>query len=163
LDSSAVHPERYPVVARMARDLGVARGALVGNAALAQKIDVRAYIDELAGIGEPTLRDIVDELVKPGRDPRAEFSEAGFDPDVTELAQVKEGMTLNGIVTNVAAFGAFVDVGVHQDGLVHVSELANRFVKDPAEVVKAGDRVRVRVLSVDLPRKRMSLSIKASV
>jgi protein Tex len=163
LDSSAVHPERYPVVARMARDLGVARGELVGNAALARKIDVRAYIDEQAGIGEPTLRDIVDELVKPGRDPRAELSDAGFDPNVTELAQVREGMTLNGVVTNVAAFGAFVDVGVHQDGLVHVSELASRFVKDPAEVVKAGDRVRVRVLSVDLPRKRMSLSIKALV
>ena len=161
LDASAVHPERYPVVARMARDLGVARGELVGNAALARKIEIRTYIDEQAGIGEPTLRDIVDELVKPGRDPRAEFREAGFDPNVTELAHVREGMTLNGIVTNVAAFGAFVDVGVHQDGLIHVSELANRFVKDPAEIVKAGDRVRVRVLSVDLPRKRMGLSIKA--
>ena len=161
LDASAVHPERYPVVARMAKDLGVSRGELVGNAAVARKIDIRAYVDEQAGIGEPTLRDIVDELVKPGRDPRAEFREAGFDPNVTELAHVQEGMTLNGIVTNVAAFGAFVDVGVHQDGLVHVSELANRFVKDPAEVVKAGDRVRVKVLSVDLARKRMGLSIKA--
>jgi uncharacterized protein len=161
LDASAVHPERYPVVARMAKDLGVSRGELVGNAALAQRIDVLAYLDPAAGIGEPTLKDIVEELVKPGRDPRAEFRGAGFDANVTELSHVQPGMVLNGIVTNVAAFGAFVDVGVHQDGLVHVSELANRFVKDPAEIVKAGDRVRVKVLSVDLARKRMSLSIKA--
>jgi uncharacterized protein len=161
LDASAVHPERYAVVARMAKDLDVARGALVGNTALAQRIDVQRYVDEPAGIGLPTLKDIIDELQKPGRDPREEFREVGFDANVTTLAQVKEGMTLNGLVTNVAAFGAFVDVGVHQDGLVHVSELANRFVKDPAEVVKVGDRVRVKVLSVDLARKRMGLSIKA--
>ncbi|HET9595035.1 MAG TPA: Tex-like N-terminal domain-containing protein [Anaeromyxobacteraceae bacterium] len=161
LDASAVHPERYGIVARMAKDLGVARGELVGNAALAQRIDVPSYVDEQAGVGVPTLRDIVQELAKPGRDPRAEFREAGFDAGVTELVHVKEGMTLNGIVTNVAAFGAFVDVGVHQDGLVHVSELAHRFVKDPAEVVKVGDRVRVKVLSVDLGRRRMALSIKA--
>jgi len=161
LDASAVHPERYPLVARMAKDLGVSRGELVGNGALAQQIHIQSYVDEQAGIGVPTLRDIVDELVKPGRDPRAEFREVGFDANVTELAHVKEGMVLNGLVTNVAAFGAFVDVGVHQDGLVHVSELANRFVKDPAEVVKVGDRVRVKVLSVDLARKRMGLSIKA--
>ena len=161
LDASAVHPERYAVVARMAKDLDVARGALVGNTALAQRIDVQRYVDEPAGIGLPTLKDIIDELQKPGRDPREEFREVGFDANVTTLAQVKEGMTLNGLVTNVAAFGAFVDVGVHQDGLVHVSELANRFVKDPSEVVKVGDRVRVKVLSVDLARKRMGLSIKA--
>jgi uncharacterized protein len=160
LDGSAVHPERYAVVGRMARDLGVARGELVGNTALAERIDLRRYVDEAELLGEPTLRDIVQELKKPGRDPRAEFREAGFDPSVTELQHVKEGMLLNGVVTNVAAFGAFVDVGVHQDGLVHVSELANRFVKDPSEVVKVGDRVRVKVLSVDLPRKRIGLSIK---
>ena len=161
LDASAVHPERYAVVTRMAKDLGVPRGDLVGNGTLAQRIDIQSYVDEQAGVGVPTLRDIVLELMKPGRDPRAEFREVGFDANVTELAHVKEGMTLNGLVTNVAAFGAFVDVGVHQDGLVHVSELANRFVKDPAEVVKVGDRVRVKVLSVDLARKRMALSIKA--
>jgi protein Tex len=161
LDASAVHPERYPVVARMAKDLGVARADLVGNGALAARIDVQRYVDEAEGVGEPTLRDIVAELAKPGRDPRAEFREVGFDAGVTELAHVKEGMTLNGVVTNVAAFGAFVDVGVHQDGLVHVSELAHRFVKDPAEVVKVGDRVRVKVLSVDLARRRMGLSMKA--
>jgi len=160
LDASAVHPERYAVVGRMARDLGVARGELVGNAALAQRIDIRRYLDDAAALGEPTLRDIVEELKKPGRDPRAEFRETGFDPAITELAQVKEGMLLNGVVTNVAAFGAFVDIGVHQDGLVHVSELANRFVKDPSEVVKAGDRVRGKVVSVDLARKRIGLSIK---
>jgi uncharacterized protein len=112
-------------------------------------------------VGLPTLRDILAELEKPGRDPRAEFSAVAFDPGVTELAHVKSGMILNGVVTNVAAFGAFVDVGVHQDGLVHVSELANRFVKDPGEVVRVGDRVRVKVLSVDLQRRRIGLSLKA--
>jgi protein Tex len=161
LDASAVHPERYPVVARMAKDLGVERAALVGDAALAEKVQIARYVDPSEDVGLPTLEDIVAELKKPGRDPRSEFAEAGFDPEVTELAHVREGMVLNGIVTNVAAFGAFVDVGVHQDGLVHVSELADRFVRDPAEVVKVGDRVRVRVLSVALARQRIGLSIKA--
>ena len=161
LDASAVHPERYAVVTRMAKDLGVERGALVGNAALAARVDAARYVDEAAGVGLPTLRDILAELEKPGRDPRAEFSSVAFDPGVTELAHVKPGMILNGVVTNVAAFGAFVDVGVHQDGLVHVSELANRFVKDPGEVVRVGDRVRVKVLSVDLQRRRIGLSLKA--
>jgi uncharacterized protein len=161
LDQSAVHPERYPLVARMAGDLGVDPGALVGNAALADKVQITRYVDPAEAVGLPTLQDIVAELKKPGRDPRAEFADVGFDPDVTELAHVREGMVLQGIVTNVAAFGAFVDIGVHQDGLVHVSELANRFVKDPAEVVKVGDRVRVKVLAVDLPRKRIGLSLKA--
>jgi uncharacterized protein len=161
LDGSAVHPERYGVVAKMATDLKVPRGKLVGNVELASKIEVQRYVDERAGIGLPTLRDIVEELKKPGRDPREEFQEAGFDPNVTELSHVKEGMVLNGVVTNVAAFGAFVDLGVHQDGLVHVSELAHRFVKDPAEVVKVGDRVKVKVLAVDPARKRIGLSIKA--
>lgn len=161
LDASAVHPERYPLVAKMAKDLGVERGALVGNAELAQKVQVTRYVDPGEDVGLPTLQDIISELKKPGRDPRAEFAEVGFDPNVTELNQLREGMVMNGVVTNVAAFGAFVDIGVHQDGLVHVSELANRFVKDPAEVVKVGDRVRVKVLSLDLPRKRIGLSIKA--
>jgi uncharacterized protein len=161
LDGSAVHPERYAVVAKMAGDLKVPRGKLVGNVELASKIEVQRYVDDRAGIGLPTLRDIVEELKKPGRDPREEFREVGFDPNVTELSHVKEGQVLNGVVTNVAAFGAFVDIGVHQDGLVHVSELAHRFVKDPAEVVKVGDRVKVKVLSVDLARKRVGLSLKA--
>ena len=161
LDASAVHPERYGLVAKMAKELGVSRGELVGNDAVASKIAVGAWVDEAQGIGLPTLRDIVTELKKPGRDPRAEFTEVGFDPAITELSHVKVGLVLNGIVTNVAAFGAFVDIGVHQDGLIHVSELANRFVKDPAEVVKVGDRVKVKVLVVDEPRRRIALSIKA--
>ena len=161
LDASAVHPERYDVVARMAKDLGVDREALVGSEPLAGKIQVERYLDTAGDLGLPTLLDIVAELKKPGRDPRAEFTAVAFDPTVTELAHVKPGMVLAGIVTNVAAFGAFVDVGVHQDGLVHVSELSHRFIKDPSEVVRVGDAVRVKVMTVDLPRKRMGLSLKA--
>jgi uncharacterized protein len=161
LDASAVHPERYEVVTQMAKDLGVPRAQLVGNAATAEKIPIARYVDTESGVGLPTLQDIVAELKKPGRDPRAEFTEVGFDPNISELSHLKPGMVLNGIVTNVAAFGAFVDIGVHQDGLVHVSELSNRFVKDPGEVVKVGDRVRIKVLTVDEPRKRIGLSIKA--
>ena len=158
LDNSAVHPESYDVVARMAKDLGVDVKGLVGNKELAKKIDIARYVDERRGL--PTLKDILDELEKPGRDPRAEFEEVGFNPDVTEFEHVQEGMVLAGVVTNVTQFGAFVDVGVHQDGLVHVSELAHRFVKDPAEVVKVGERVKVRVLKVDAARRRIGLSIK---
>lgn len=161
LDASAVHPERYALVTKMAKDLGVSRGALVGDEALASKLDPKQYVDESAGVGLPTLQDIVLELKKPGRDPRAEFTEVGFDAAITELSHVKPGQVLNGLVTNVAAFGAFVDIGVHQDGLVHVSELSNRFVKDPSEVVKVGDRVKVKVLQVDEARRRIALSIKA--
>jgi uncharacterized protein len=161
LDASAVHPERYELVNRMAKDLGVTRQALVGNAALARKIDVSRYLDPENGLGLPTLNDIIAELEKPGRDPRAEFVEVGFDSNITELSHVKPGQVLNGVVTNVAAFGAFVDIGVHQDGLVHVSELANRFVKDPSDVLKVGQRVKVKVLQVDEPRRRIALSIKA--
>jgi protein Tex len=158
LDASAVHPESYDVVERMARDLGVEVEGLVGRADLVRKIDVARYVDERRG--EPTLRDILAELEKPGRDPRAAFEEAGFRDDVTEFEHLQVGMTLQGVVTNVTAFGAFVDVGVHQDGLVHVSELANRFVKDPAEVVKVGDRVTVKVLALDAARRRIGLSMK---
>jgi protein Tex len=161
LDASAVHPERYAVVTKMAKDLGVTRQALVGDDTLASRIEPKRYLDDAAGLGLPTLNDIVLELKKPGRDPRAEFVEVGFDPDITELAHVKPGQVLSGIVTNVAAFGAFVDIGVHQDGLVHVSELAQRFVKDPSEVVKVGDRVKVKVLQVDEARRRIGLSMKA--
>jgi uncharacterized protein len=158
LDNSAVHPESYDVVERMAKDLGVDVQGLVGRGDMVSKIDAGKYVDERRGL--PTLKDILGELVKPGRDPRAEFEEVGFDPSVTEFEHVKEGMVLAGVVTNVTQFGAFVDVGVHQDGLVHVSELAHRFVKDPAEVVKVGDRVKVKVLNVDTGRKRIGLSIK---
>jgi len=159
LDASAVHPERYALVKRMARDLGVGVGELVGNPDLARRVDIRRYVGD--GVGEPTLRDIVEELVKPGRDPRAEFEPPKFRDDVTELEDLVEGMSLEGVVTNVTAFGAFVDVGVHQDGLVHVSELADRFVRDPSEVVRVGDRLRVRVLGVDLERRRISLSARS--
>lgn len=158
LDGSAVHPERYPLVERMASDLGVDLGRLVGDAGLASAIDIRRYVDD--EVGEPTLRDIVAELSKPGRDPRASFEAPRFRDDVRELGDLVAGMVLEGVVTNVTAFGAFVDVGVHQDGLVHVSQLADRFVKDPAEVVKVGDRLTVRVLDVDLDRKRIALSAR---
>jgi uncharacterized protein len=158
LDDSAVHPERYELVGRMARDLGADVAALAGSPALAGRVDWRRYVS--AGVGEPTLRDILAELEKPGRDPRGDFSAPAFRDDLRSLEDVREGMVLQGVVTNVTAFGAFVDVGVHQDGLVHVSELANRFVLDPAEVVRVGDRLTVKVLGVDLARRRLSLSAK---
>ena len=159
LDHSAVHPERYPLVERMAADLGVGVGELVGNQELVDRIDLSRYVaDE---VGEPTLRDIADELKKPGRDPRAEFSPPKFRDDVTTLDHLKPGMTLEGVVTNVTAFGAFVDIGVHHDGLIHVSQLSDKFVKDPTEVVKAGQKITVRVLEVDMARKRIALSARA--
>ncbi len=158
LDASAVHPERYTLVETMAADLGVNVGELVGNATLADRIDVRRYVT--GDVGEPTLKDIVAELKKPGRDPRAVFEKPAFREDVMTIDDVQEGMTLEGVVTNVAAFGAFVDIGVHQDGLVHVSELADRFVRDPNEVVKVGDRIKVKVLSVDKARQPISLTAR---
>ncbi len=158
LDSSGVHPERYALVETMAGDLGVTVRELVGNGALADKIDVKRYVS--ADVGEPTLRDILDELKKPGRDPRAVFEKPAFREDVTSIDDVMEGMTLEGIVTNVTAFGAFVDIGIHQDGLVHVSEIADRFVRDPSEVVKTGDKITVRVIGVDKARNRVSLSAR---
>jgi protein Tex len=159
LDASAVHPERYALVERIAKDMGVAIGELVGNPALADKIDIVRYTGD--GVGEPTLRDIVAELKKPGRDPRATFEPPRFREDVTTMADLQAGMQLEGVVTNVTAFGAFVDVGVHQDGLVHISQLADRYVKDPHEVVKAGDKIQVRVLEVDLGRGRISLTARS--
>jgi uncharacterized protein len=159
LDASAVHPERYAVVERMAKDLGVEVSALVGHAELVRKIDPKRYLGP--DLGELTLKDILSELEKPSRDPRGDFSAPALREDLKTLEDVKEGMVLQGVVTNVTAFGAFVDVGVHQDGLVHVSQLAARFVKDPSEVVKVGDRLTVKVLSVDLPRKRLALSVRA--
>jgi uncharacterized protein len=161
LDGSAVHPERYALVEQMAKDLGVGLAELIGHPEVVDKIKISNYVSET--VGEPTLRDIINELKKPGRDPRATFEKPAFRDDVTEIEHVKEGMVLEGIVTNVTAFGAFVDIGVHQDGLIHVSELSNRFIKDPSEVVKAGDRLKVRVLSVDKVRRRISLSAKMPV
>ncbi len=158
LDASAVHPERYGLVERMARDLGVTLASLVGHPEAVEKIDIARYA--LGDVGLPTLRDILAELKKPGRDPRREFEALRFRDDVRTLEDLKPGMELEGVVTNVTAFGAFVDVGVHQDGLVHVSELADRFVRQPSEVARPGLRLKVRVLAVDLPRRRISLSAK---
>jgi protein Tex len=159
LDDSAVHPERYPLVERMARDAGTEVGDLVGNANAVRRIDWRRHTS--AELGEPTLRDILGELEKPGRDPRGDFSAPAFREDLRTLEDVHEGMILEGVVTNVTAFGAFVDVGVHQDGLVHLSQLSTQFVRDPAEVVRVGDRLTVKVLGVDLERRRLSLSVSA--
>ena len=159
LDASAVHPERYALVERMASDLGLGVGDLVGNSLATKKIDIRTYISP--GVGEPTLRDIVAELVKPGRDPRKTFEPPKFRDDVTKIEDVKEGMKLEGVVTNVTAFGAFVDIGVHQDGLIHLSELSDNYVSDPASVVKAGDRLQVTVIGVDRERQRIALSAKS--
>jgi uncharacterized protein len=158
LDASAVHPERYALVERMATDLGVPVGSLVGDVKAIDAIDRRRY--EGGDVGSFTMNDILAELKKPGRDPRSVFEPPKFRDDVTTLEDLKVGMELEGVVTNVTAFGAFVDVGVHQDGLVHVSKLADRFVKDPSEVVKVGDKIRVRVLEVDLVRRRISLSAR---
>jgi uncharacterized protein len=158
LDRSAVHPERYGLVERIAADLGVDRARLVGDPNLAARVDIRRYVD--AEVGEPTLRDIVGELAKPGRDPRAKFEAAQFRDDVHTVEDLQVGMALEGVVTNVTNFGAFVDVGVHQDGLVHLSELSDKWVDDPRKVVKVGDKLRVRVLSVDLQRQRIALTAK---
>jgi uncharacterized protein len=158
LDNSAVHPENYPLIERMAADLGVGLDALVGCRDQVQRIDLKRYVDDQHGL--PTLNDIRDELLKPGRDPRRQFETARFREDVQEPKDLEKGMVLQGCVTNVAAFGAFVDIGVHQDGLVHISELADRFVKNPAEIVKVGQVVHVTVLDVDLIRKRIALSMK---
>ncbi len=159
LDSSAVHPERYTLVEQIARDLGLSVPELVGNHAAIDRISVEKYVGE--GVGEPTLRDILAELKKPGRDPRADFEPPKFRDDVEKMEDLTPGMSLEGVVTNVTAFGAFVDVGVHQDGLVHVSQLADRFVKDPNEVVKVGDKIKVRVVEVDLARKRIALTARS--
>jgi uncharacterized protein len=158
LDASAVHPEAYPVVERMVRTAGLSARELIGKTAALRAIEPRAFVD--AQFGEPTIRDILRELEKPGRDPRPEFRTAVFKDDVQEMKDLTPGMLLEGVVTNVANFGAFVDIGVHQDGLVHVSQLADRFVKDPREVVKAGQIVRVKVVDVDLKRRRIALTMK---
>ncbi|HEY0879435.1 MAG TPA: Tex family protein [Zeimonas sp.] len=158
LDASAVHPEAYPVVQRILEKAKCSARALIGNRDALRRLDPRAFVDER--FGEPTVRDILGELEKPGRDPRGEFVTASFQEGVEKIADLKPGMKLQGVVTNVANFGAFVDVGVHQDGLVHISELADRFVKDPRDVVKAGQVVSVTVLEVDAQRKRIALSMK---
>jgi uncharacterized protein len=159
LDGSAVHPESYPLVDAMARDLGCSLIDLLRDELLRNRIDLTRYVSEKAGL--PTLEDILGELSKPGRDPREQFEAFHFAEGVEKIEDVRPGMKLPGVVTNITAFGAFVDIGVHQDGLVHVSELADRFVKNPAEVVTLQQQVTVRVLEVDLTRKRISLSLKS--
>ncbi len=158
LDASAVHPERYALVDTMARDLSCTLTELMANAELRSRIDLSRYVT--GDVGLPTLTDILKELAKPGRDPRASFEIFEFAAGIEKMTDLSPGMKLPGIVTNVTAFGAFVDIGVHQDGLVHISELADRFVKNPAEVVKVHQKVRVTVLDVDQDRKRISLSMK---
>ncbi|MDL2268377.1 RNA-binding transcriptional accessory protein [Desulfosarcina sp. OttesenSCG-928-A07] len=158
LDASAVHPESYPVVRAMADDLGCDVADLMKSADLRKKIDLNRYVTDTVGL--PTLTDIMDELAKPGRDPRDPFELFAFDETVSTINDLVPGMRLPGIITNVTNFGAFVDIGVHQDGLVHISELADHFVKTPADVVKVQQKVHVRVLDVDLPRNRISLSLK---
>ena len=158
LDASAVHPESYGIVKKMLANLGVAASELIGNNELLNKIKPIDYTDEQFGL--PTIMDILSELDKPGRDPRGEFQTAEFNENVNEIKDLIVGMTLQGTVTNVADFGAFVDIGVHQDGLVHISQLADRYVADPREVVKTGDIVSVRVLEVDEKRRRISLSMR---
>lgn len=159
LDASAVHPEAYEVVERIAERMKKPLKSIIGDSAFLKTLSPRDFSDERFGV--PTVTDILAELDKPGRDPRPEFKTAEFMEGVEKIADLKPGMALEGVVTNVTAFGAFVDVGVHQDGLVHVSELADRFVKDPREVVKAGDVVRVRVKDVDAARKRIALTMKS--
>ncbi|ODB93976.1 RNA-binding transcriptional accessory protein [Candidatus Thiodiazotropha endoloripes] len=158
LDASAVHPEAYPVVERILARTGREISALIGDPPFLNKLSARDFTDDT--FGQPTVEDIIRELEKPGRDPRPEFKTATFKEGVENLQDLKSGMVLEGVVTNVTNFGAFVDIGVHQDGLVHISALSDKFVKDTREVVKAGDLVKVKVMDVDIPRKRIALSMR---
>ncbi len=160
LDASAVHPETYPLVKRIAADTGRDIRSLIGDSAFLKRLDPKQFTDETFGL--PTVTDILSELDKPGRDPRPEFKTAEFQDGVEKLSDLEPGMVLEGVVTNVTNFGAFVDIGVHQDGLVHISALSEKFVKDPYEVVKAGDIVKVKVMEVDIPRQRVGLSMRMS-
>jgi uncharacterized protein len=158
LDNSAVHPESYAIVERMAKDQGCTVTDLIRDPKRRQKIDINCYVTEQVGL--PTLTDIMKELEKPGRDPREQIEEFRFADGIESIDDLIEGMELPGIITNITAFGTFVDIGVHQDGLVHVSQMANKYVKHPNEIVKLHQYVRVRVLEVDHRRKRISLSMK---
>jgi uncharacterized protein len=158
LDVSSVHPEAYPVVERILADLQKPIKQVMGDGSVLRSIDPRKYIDEKFGL--PTVKDILRELEKPGRDPRPEFKTAEFKEGVEEIADLKPGMILEGVITNVTNFGAFVDIGVHQDGLVHISMMSNKFISDPREVVKTGEVVKVKVLEVDAQRKRVALTMR---
>ncbi|TWU43211.1 hypothetical protein Q31b_22490 [Novipirellula aureliae] len=158
LDNSAVHPESYGVVSRMAKQLGADSKTLVGNATLSQKLNPSDFVSDQFGM--PTIVDIIAELAKPGRDPRSEFRAVQFDDNVNSMQDLKPGMVLEGVITNVTHFGAFIDIGVHQDGLIHISQLANEYVKDPSDVVAVGDVTKVKVLEIDRDRKRISVTRK---
>ena len=158
LDASGVHPEAYPVVEKILQATAQSIQDLMGNAGVVRQLDAKQFIDEQFGL--PTVQDIFKELEKPGRDPRGEFKTAVFAEGVEEITDLKPGMILEGTVTNVTNFGAFVDIGVHQDGLVHISSLSDKFVEDPHQVVKTGDIVKVKVLEVDVPRKRIALTMR---
>jgi uncharacterized protein len=158
LDASAVHPESYPLVKKILADIQKSIKEVIGDGKLLKSLNPGKYADEQFGI--PTISDILSELEKPGRDPRPEFTTATFREGVEEMKDLKPDMILEGVVTNVAAFGAFVDIGVHQDGLVHISALSNSFVKDPHTIVKAGQVVKVKVLEVDEKRKRIALTMR---
>ena len=160
LDASAVHPESYRVVEAIAKDLGQPLDLVVGDASISGQIDPNRYVSDKVGL--PTLIDIIEELARPGRDPRREFEPFFFAEGINKIEDLAKGMKLPGVVTNVTDFGAFVDIGVHQDGLVHISQLADRFVRNPAEVVKVQQNVLVTVIEVDLERKRIALSMKGS-
>ena len=159
LDASAVHPERYPIVEKMAKDLQCKVSDLLAQDTLRKQIQIQRYVSEEVGI--PTLSDIIQELAKPGRDPREQFEAFAFSEGINEIKDLRIGMKLPGIVTNITNFGAFVDIGVHQDGLVHVSQLANQFVKDPNDIVKVNQKVMVTITEIDIARKRIALSMKA--
>ena len=158
LDNSSVHPESYAVVERMAKDLGLPLKSLIGNEEVCGKINLNRYVDERIGL--PTLKDIVEELKKPGRDPRSVAKVFSFDERIHSIDDLQEGMVVSGIVTNLTNFGAFVDIGVKQDGLVHISEIADRFITNPTEILSLHQHVTVKVIQVDKARKRIGLSIK---
>ncbi|MBF0446518.1 MAG: S1 RNA-binding domain-containing protein, partial [Magnetococcales bacterium] len=158
LDSSAVHPESYTIVQRILNKTGLTMERLLGNTEVLRTLPVAAFVD--SRFGEPTVRDIIAELEKPGRDPRPAFKTATFQEGVEDIKDLQLGMVLEGVVSNVTNFGAFVDIGVHQDGLVHISAMANRFVKDPREITKAGAVVKVKVVEVDVKRKRIALTMR---
>ena len=158
MDASAVHPESYAVAEAIARDTGHTLEQLIGDSGISEQINLQRYVTDKTGL--PTLKDIIQELARPGRDPRQEYEPFYFAEGVTTLADLAVGLRIPGIVTNVTGFGAFVDIGIHQDGLVHVSQLSDHFVRNPADIVKVQQRVWVTVLAVDMERKRVSLSMK---
>ena len=158
LDASAVHPESYNVVRAIAKDLGKPLDQMVGNSSITTQIDANRYVTDKVGL--PTLTDIIEELARPGRDPRQKYEPFSFAEGINKMEDLDVGMKLPGIITNVTAFGAFVDIGVHQDGLIHISQLANKYVTNPGNEVKVQQQVWVTVIEVDLDRKRIGLSMK---